>query len=254
MQITQYPSLKDRTVVVTGGGSGIGADIVRAFAANGSHVAFFDIQEDVSRALAGELTGTGATVDFVHCDLTDIKAVQDSLARVKQRFGPVAALVNNAANDKRQKFLDVTPDDFDWMMSVNMRHAFFAAQAVVPQMRELGYGSIINMTSGAWVRGTLDMQAYCTAKAAVLGFSNSLARELGRDRIRVNALAPGMVITERQRALWYPDNSKIDESRKLQCIPDPVEGTDVAKVCLFLASDDSRMMTKQFLLVNGGMI
>jgi NAD(P)-dependent dehydrogenase (short-subunit alcohol dehydrogenase family) len=254
MERTEFPSLRGRTVVVTGGASGIGEAIVRAFAANGSNVAFLDLQEEAGGRLAAELSAGGAGVRFLRCDLTDIEAVRAALAEAKAHFGPAAVLVNNAANDRRADFLDVTVEEFDWMMAVNLRHVFFAAQAVVPQMRELGYGSIVNMTSGAWVRGIKEMQAYSTAKAAIVGFTNSLARQVGEFRIRVNALAPGMVITPRQRELWYRDESRIADGLKLQCIPEEVKAEDVASACLFLASDDSRMVTKQMLLVNGGLI
>ncbi|WP_454848515.1 SDR family NAD(P)-dependent oxidoreductase [Rhizobium binxianense] len=254
MERTQFPSLKGRTVVVTGGASGIGEAIVRAFAGNGSAVAFLDLQEEAGSRLAAELSAGGASVKFLRCDLTDIEAVRAALAGAKAHFGPAAVLVNNAANDRRADFLDVTVEEFDWMMAVNLRHVFFAAQAVVPQMRELGYGSIINMTSGAWVRGIKEMQAYSTAKAAIVGFTNSLARQVGEFRIRVNAVAPGMVITPRQRELWYQDEGKIADGLRLQCIPEEVGVEDVASACLFLASDDSRMITKQMLLINGGLI
>jgi NAD(P)-dependent dehydrogenase (short-subunit alcohol dehydrogenase family) len=254
MDRTHYPSLKGRTVVVTGGASGIGEAIVHAFAGSGSKVAFLDLQEDAGNDLAAELSKTGAQVMFRHCDLTDIEAVRAAIEAVKAHFGPVGVLVNNAANDRRADFLDVTVEEFDWMMAVNLRHVFFAAQAVVPQMRELGHGSIINMTSGAWVRGIRDMQAYSAAKAAIVGFTNSLARQVGEHRIRVNALAPGMIITPRQRKLWYQDESKIADGLKLQCIPEEIKAEDVANACLFLASDDSRMITKQMLLINGGLI
>ncbi len=254
MERTQFPSLRGRTVVVTGGASGIGEAVVRAFAGNGSKVAFLDLQEEAGNALASELSAGGASVKFLQCDLTDIEAVRAAMADVKGHFGPIGALVNNAANDKRANFLDVTVEEFDWMMAVNLRHVFFAAQAVVPQMRELGHGSIINMTSGAWVRGIREMQAYSTAKAAIVGFTNSLARQVGEFRIRVNALAPGMVITPRQRELWYQDESKVADGLKLQCIPEEIKVEDVANACLFLASDDSRMITKQMLLINGGLI
>jgi NAD(P)-dependent dehydrogenase (short-subunit alcohol dehydrogenase family) len=254
MEITQYPSLRNRTVVVTGGASGIGEAIVRAFAANGARIAVLDIQQEAGSRLASELTSGQAKVDFYRCDLTDIEALRAAFAKIRSEIGPVAVLVNNAANDRRQDFLNVSAEEFDWMMSVNLRHVFFAAQAVVPDMRQLGHGSIINMTSGAWIRGAPDMQAYCTAKAAIVGFTNSLARQVGPDRIRVNALAPGMIITDRQRALWYQDESKIDAGRQMQCIPDPVEESDVARACLFLAADDSKMITKQVLLVNGGTV
>lgn len=161
-------------------------------------------------------------------------------------------LVNNAANDQRQHFAEVTPEQFDWMMGVNLRHVFFAAQAVVPAMRGAGGGLIVNMSSVAWMGGGRDLQAYSAAKAAVVGFTNSLARDVGPHRIRVNAVAPGMVITERQRRLWYPDEQGIEAVRSRQSLPDAITPADIADTVLFLASDASRMITKQCISVNGG--
>ena len=161
-------------------------------------------------------------------------------------------LVNNAANDQRQDFESVTPSEFDWMIAVNFRHVYFAAQAVLPQMRAFGRGSIVNMSSGAWMGGGPRMQAYSAAKAAIVGFTNSLARDVGKDNIRVNAIAPGMVITERQRRLWYPDESRIAEMRSRQALPLAIDPMDIAQLGLFLASDASRAITKQCLSVNAG--
>jgi NAD(P)-dependent dehydrogenase (short-subunit alcohol dehydrogenase family) len=168
-------------------------------------------------------------------------------------LGDAAVLVNNAANDRRQVLSDVTPDEFDWMINVNLRHIFFAAQAVVPQMQARGGGSIINMSSVAWIRGAPGLPAYAAAKAAIVGFTNSLARLVGPDRIRVNAIAPGMVITERQRRLWFPDEQKIAEGRARQAIPDAVTPEDIASVALFLASDESQRITRQCFQVDGGL-
>ena len=245
--MTRYDELRGRAAVVTGGASGIGEAIVRAFAGQGCRVGFLDIRQEAGEALAAEL---GAA--FVRCDLLDIPSLQNALARLHDRIGPASVLVNNAANDQRQAFADVTPDGFDWMMGVNLRHVFFASQAVVPQMRELGGGSIVNMSSVAWMGGGRDLQAYSAAKAAIVGFTNSLARDVGADRIRVNAIAPGMVITERQRQLWYPDEAQIEAVRSRQSLPDAITPDDIAAVALFLASDASRMITKQCISVNGG--
>jgi NAD(P)-dependent dehydrogenase (short-subunit alcohol dehydrogenase family) len=204
MTYTRYDSLKDKTVVITGGASGIGEAFVRAFAHNGARVAFLDVQRDVGAALAKEV---GAR--FVACDLTDVAALRGALDEIHAALGPAAVLVNNAANDQRQDFLAVTAQEFDWMIAVNLRHVYFAAQAVVPQMRARGGGSIVNLSSVAWMRGIEDLEAYTAAKAAIVGFTNSLAQRVGRDRIRVNAIAPGMVLTERQLELWFQDESKI---------------------------------------------
>ena len=226
----QFPEFRDRTVLVSGGGSGIGAAIVEGFARQGAKVSFLDVAEAESLELVQRLAGeTAHPVSFHHTDLRDIDAVRRTVNAVVEKSGPIRVLVNNAAWDDRHEFDDVTEDYWDNNQAVNLRHVFFAAQAVVPQMRELGYGSIINMTSGAWVRGIREMQAYSTAKAAIVGFTNSLARQVGEFRIRVNALAPGMVITPRQRELWYQDESKIADGLKLQCIPEEIKVEDVAR-------------------------
>lgn len=247
----RYPDLAGRVVLVTGGASGIGEAHVRAFAASGARTAFLDIQEEAGRALAANLSQGGGTVAFLPCDLLDIGALKAAVAEVGAELGPIHGLVNNAAVDRRGGFATITPDDFDWMMGANLRHAVFAAQAVLPQMRRLGAGSIVNTSSVAWMRGLPDLQLYSAAKAAVVGFTHSLAREVGPDRIRVNAIAPGYVSTPRQRALWQDPEAE-RRSLSLQCLPDAIEPRDIAEVALFLCSDASRMITKQCITVNGG--
>jgi NAD(P)-dependent dehydrogenase (short-subunit alcohol dehydrogenase family) len=253
MSFTEYKSLADRVVVITGGASGIGEAFVRAFAANSARVALLDLQEEAGAALVASLRGTVRHEPlFVPCDLTDVAALRAALARVRRDLGPAAVLVNNAANDQRQTLADVTPDQFDWMIAVNLRHVYFACQAIVPQMIELGHGSIINMSSLAWMFGTPDLQAYSAAKAAVVGLTNSLARQFGEHRIRVNAIAPGLVLTEKQRRLWFHDDAKLAQVVSRQSMAWPIEPDDIARAALFLAADDSRMITKQTLAVNGG--
>ncbi len=253
MSLTRYPSLAGRVVIITGGASGIGEAFVRAFAANGARVAFLDVQADAAAALAGAIEADNGTPPlFRACDLRDIGALRAALDEIHATLGPASVLVNNAANDQRQDFATVTPDEFDWSISVNLRHVYFASQAVVPQMRALGGGSIINMSSVAWMAGGPDMQAYSAAKAAIVGFTNSLARDVGKWRIRVNAIAPGMVITDRQRRLWFGDESKIEAGLSRQSIPDLIDPADIAALGLFLASDDAKRITKQCLSVNGG--
>jgi NAD(P)-dependent dehydrogenase (short-subunit alcohol dehydrogenase family) len=244
---TRYDSLRDKTVVVTGGASGIGEAFVRAFVENGARVAFLDVQQDVGAALAA-----ATQARFVACDLTDIGALKRALAEIEAALGPAAVLVNNAANDQRQDFLAVTEAEFDRTIAVNLRHQYFAAQAIVPQMRARGGGSIINLSSVAWMIGVDDLEAYTAAKAAIVGFTNTLARRVGRDRIRVNAIAPGMVLTERQLKLWFQDESKIAEGLARQCLPDRLLPPEIANMALFLAADDSRMITKQCFSVNAG--
>jgi NAD(P)-dependent dehydrogenase (short-subunit alcohol dehydrogenase family) len=251
MTFTRYDSLVGRTVVITGGASGIGASFVRAFAANAARVGFLDIDEAAGAALADAL-GSASKPLFVPCDLTDVAALRRALDTVRAALGPASVLVNNAANDQRYDFAAVTPAEFDRAIAVNFRHVFFAAQAVVPQMRELGHGSIINMSSVSWMRGIPALEAYAAAKAAIVGFTNTLARAVGPDRIRVNAIAPGMVLTERQRRLWFQDDSQIEATRLQQCLPDLITPDDIANLALFLAADDSRLITRQCLSVNGG--
>ncbi|WP_027555477.1 SDR family NAD(P)-dependent oxidoreductase [Bradyrhizobium sp. Cp5.3] len=254
MTETSYSGLAGRVVLITGGASGIGAAFVHAFAAQGARVAFVDIDTEAGEALVDEVADvSGAAPLFVPCDLLDIDALRSAMAQVRGVLGDAAVLVNNAANDQRQVLSEVTPAEFDWMMGVNLRHVFFAAQAIVPQMQARGGGSIINMSSVAWMRGAPALPAYAAAKAAIVGFTNSLARLVGPDRIRVNAIAPGMVITERQRRLWFPDEQKIAELRSRQAIPDAVTPGDIARVALFLASDESQRITRQCFQVDGGL-
>ncbi|WP_027521069.1 SDR family NAD(P)-dependent oxidoreductase [Bradyrhizobium sp. Ec3.3] len=254
MTETSYLGLAGQVVLITGGASGIGAAFVRAFAAQKARVAFLDIDTDAGEALVREVTGAGGAAPlFVPCDLLDIEVLREAIARVHGTLGDAAVLVNNAANDQRQVLSEVTPAEFDWTIGVNFKHVFFAAQAVVPQMKSRGGGSIINMSSVAWMRGGPALPVYAAAKAAIVGFTNSLARLVGPDRIRVNAIAPGMVITERQRRLWYPNEQAIAELRTRQAIPDAVTPDDIARMALFLASDDSKRITRQCFLVDGGL-
>lgn len=254
MTQTNYPSLAGRVVLITGGASGIGAAFVRAFAAQKARVAFLDVDEAAGGALVADVSAaSGNAPMFVPCDLLDIDALRAAMAQARGALGDAAVLVNNAANDQRQALAEVTPAEFDWMMGVNLKHVFFAAQAVVPQMQARGGGSIINMSSIAWMRGAPGLPVYAAAKAAIVGFTNSLARLVGPDRIRVNAIAPGMVITERQRRLWYPDEQAISELRTRQAIPDAVTPDDIADMALFLASDDSQRITRQCFQVDAGL-
>ncbi|RXG86520.1 SDR family NAD(P)-dependent oxidoreductase [Bradyrhizobium zhanjiangense] len=254
MTKTTYSGLADRVVLITGGASGIGAAFVRAFATQGARIAFLDIDTNAGETLVRELAaGAGTAPLFVPCDLLDIDALRTAMAKVHRSLGDAAVLVNNAANDQRQVLSEVTPAEFDWMIGVNLKHVFFAAQAVVPQMRARGGGSIINMSSIAWMRGAPALPVYAAAKAAIVGFTNSLARSVGPDRIRVNAIAPGMVITERQRQLWYPNEQTIAEMRARQAVPDAVTPDDIANMALFLASDESQRITSQCFRVDGGL-
>jgi len=252
MSFTRYASLEDKVVLISGGASGIGEAFVRAFAGNSARVAFLDLQQEVGTALAGELAGSKHAPLFLRCDLTDTAALKAALAEVRQKLGPASVLINNAANDQRQRFADVTPDELDRTISVNFRHVYFACQAVIPQMIERGGGSIVNMSSMAWVAGAPNLAAYASAKAAIVGLTHSLAREMGPHRIRVNAIAPGLVLTEKQQRLWYPTEEKVAEMVRMQFLPEIIQPADIASLALFLAADDSRMITKQTFAVNGG--
>jgi len=248
-----YPSLAGRAVVITGGASGIGGAIVWDFVRQGARVAFLDKDAVAGKALCEKIASSNLMAPmFVECDLVDIPSLRAGLQRIERELGPAAVLVNNAACDQRQQFAELTEQEFDWMIAVNLRHVVFAAQAIAPQMQSLGYGSIINLTSVAWMRGVVDVQAYSAAKAGIVGFTNSLARQLGGSRIRVNAVAPGLVLTERQREKWFSDKERIAASMAPQAIPDPIEPADVSALVMFLAADDSRMLTKQCICVNAG--
>ncbi|MEZ5932075.1 MAG: SDR family oxidoreductase [Alphaproteobacteria bacterium] len=249
MSYVCYPSLRDRVVLITGGGSGIGAAMVEAFCAQGAKVAFLDILADESKALIERLKGAPT---FIPCDLTDIDALRRNVSEVRAALGPVRVLVNNAANDQRHKVNDVSPDYWDRAMAVNLRHLFFAAQAVRADMAGAGGGSIINLSSIAWMAGGADMIAYSTAKAGIVGMTNSLAREFGGDDIRVNAIAPGAVMTEKQLRLWYDETSAAAIVDR-QMIRHRLKPDAIARAALFLAADDSRMITKQCLVVDAGL-
>ncbi|MER8403956.1 SDR family NAD(P)-dependent oxidoreductase [Mesorhizobium sp. M0185] len=254
VQFATYPSLTDRVVLISGGASGIGADVVRAFVANGARIAFLDVQDEPAEALVRELAGAaGQAPLFLHCDVTDVDALKASVAGVRARLGPVAVLVNNAANDQRHPIDALTADYWDRSFDVNLRHHFFAAQAVHPHMKELGFGSIINFSSIAWRFGADQMVAYATAKGAVVALTRALARSFGPDNIRVNAIEPGAVMTERQRELWFKTQEAVDQTVQRQLIRRVLLGEEIARTVLFLAADDSRMITKQSITVDAGL-
>jgi len=248
-----YPSLVGRVVFVSGGATGIGADIVRAFARNRSRVAFIDLQREAGAALAGELAADGEAPLYLEADVTDVPALQAAIAQAREKLGPIGVLVNNAANDQRHAFAEVSVDYWDHSQNVNLRHHFFAAQAVHQQMRELGFGSIVNLSSIAWRAGAAEMPAYAAAKAGVVGLTRALARAFGPDNIRVNAIEPGAVMTDRQRRLWYKTPESVEAMAQRQAIKTTLLGEEIARAALFLAADDSRMITKQTLTVDAGL-
>jgi len=252
MSFARYPSLIDKVVFITGGGSGIGAGMVEAFAAQEANVAFVDIATEASRELAAKIGASRPPPLYLHCDVTDIAALEAAMEEVRQRLGPIGALINNAANDQRQNVDEVSEADWERAMAVNLKHQFFAAQIARRSMRELGGGAIVNFSSTAWMIGIDKLSVYSAAKAAIVGLTNALAREFGPDNIRVNAIAPGAVITERQRRLWMSEKD-IAEFRARQCINRSLLAEDVARMALFLAADDSAMITKQCYQVDGGL-
>lgn len=249
----RYPSLAGRAVLVTGGATGIGAAFVSHFAAQGAKVAFLDIDAAAGGALEASLAGSDTPTVFARCDLTDLDALASSIETLRGTTGPFSVLVNNAANDARHGFGDTTAAQFDASLAVNLRHQYFAAQAVVPDMRALGGGSIICLGSTGWMIKNAGYPMYAMAKSAVHGLVNGLARELGRDRIRINALVPGWVITEKQARLWLDADGEA-EIRRAQCLPGHLAADDLARAALFLAADDSRMCTGQSFIVDGGWV
>ena len=249
-----YPSLEGRTVFITGGGTGIGASLTRAFARQNAQVVFVDIAAEESRALVDSVVAEKLRrPDYMSCDIRDISALQDTIAKTHERYGNISVLVNNAANDDRHHIEDVTVPYWDDRMAINLRPMFFAAQSVVPQMEILGGGSIINFGSVSWRMGTADVPAYATAKAAVHGLTRSLARDLGKRNIRVNTLVPGWVMTERQLRLWVtPESEKVIDSN--QFLKSRVYPEHIANMALFLAADDSALCNAQEFIVDGGWV
>jgi D-xylose 1-dehydrogenase len=249
-----YPSLKDRSVFITGGGSGIGASLVRHFAAQRSKVAFVDIAVAPSERLVHEIAQQGDPEPlFIECDLRDIAALRQAISQAAEAHGPITVLVNNAAHDERHAFHTVTPEYWDDRMAVNLRHQFFAAQAVHPMMKSAGGGSIINFGSVSWMIGQGGMPGYTAAKSAIMGLTRGLARDFGPDSIRVNSIAPGWIMTERQLSLWLDEEGE-RELMKRQCLKRKLYPDDMARIALFLAADDSSAMTNQTYVCDGGWV
>jgi NAD(P)-dependent dehydrogenase (short-subunit alcohol dehydrogenase family) len=246
-----YPSLKGRTVVVTGGGSGIGESIVTHFAAQGAKVGFLDINEKASKALATRLAKKRQKVHFEAVDLTDIDALRKGIRNIRKVFGPVTILINNAAHDERHRLEDVTPEYFDDRIRVNLRHQFFTIQEIVPDMKKAGGGTIVNMTSTSWMNGSKGMPVYVAAKSATYGLVRGLARDLGPFNIRINAFAPGWIMTERQKKLWVTPQA-IERLMQDQCLQRTLTPDDMARAVLFLASDESSAATNQNFVFDGG--
>ncbi len=245
-----YESLQGRTVLVTGGASGIGEAIVAGFVGQGARVGVLDYDEAAGRALAERL---GEAVHVERVDLRDIEALRAGVARVRERLGPVTVLVNNAARDDRHRIEDVTPEYWRERLATNLDHQFFATQAVLSDMEAAGGGAVVNLGSVAWLVSPDDFAAYKTAKSAVQGLTRALARELGARNIRVNAVMPGWIMTQRQIDLWLtPEGERELMSR--QCLKRKLVPEDIAKAVLFLASDEAGAMTAQNVIVDGGWV
>jgi NAD(P)-dependent dehydrogenase (short-subunit alcohol dehydrogenase family) len=247
-----FPDLKGASVFVTGGGSGIGAALTEGFLRQGAKVAF--VQRSDGTAFCDKMEqATGARPLFLGSDITDTPALRQAITTAAASHGPITVLVNNAANDKRHATLDVTEEFWDWSMAINLKSYFFAAQAVIPGMQAAGGGSIVNFSSISYMMGQGGYAAYTSSNAAITALTRSLARDFGPDRIRANALAPGWVMTEKQRALWATPKDVEDHLAK-QCLKETLEPDDIVGGCLFLASAASRMMTGQVLVIDGGVV
>ena len=248
----RYPSLAGRTVIVTGGASGIGAAIVGHFAAQEAKVGFIDLDATAAQSLLGSLGDAARHCRFAAADLRDISALQAAIEDLRKALGgPITVLVNNAARDDRHAIDAVTPEYWDERMATNLRHQFFAAQAVKDDMIAAGGGSIVNLSSISFMLGQGGMPVYLTAKSAVVGLTRALARDLGPHHIRVNAVMPGWIMTERQIKLWLTPEAEA-EMLKGQCLPEKLYPPDIARMALWLAADDSRLVTAQNFVVDAG--
>jgi len=252
--VTSYPNLRDRVVVVTGGASGIGEAIVEAFAMQNSRVAFLDIQDAAAGNLVQKIESAGFTPPvYIHCDLSDPPDIKASVERILQRFKIVDVLVNNAGNDSRHSIEEVTPEYWDQAMAVNLKHQFFMSQAIIPSMKQAGGGSIVNLSSISWVIPSVGLPVYVAAKAAVVGLTRTLAHELGVHNIRVNCVMPGAIQTERQERLWFTEAYKAEILAR-QALKRLIRPDEVARLVLFLASEDSSSISNQSFVIDGGWI
>ena len=245
-----YPSLAGKRVIVSGGASGIGEGVVEGFVRQGAAVAFVDLQEDAGAAVVGRLSGAAIAPIFTACDVTDSERYIGTLADLIERLGGCDVLVNNAARDDRHTVDEITPEGWDKSIAVNLKHQFFAAQAVIPAMKAAGGGSIINLGSISWHLGLENLAIYQTAKAAIEGLTRSLAREFGRDNIRVNTIVPGNVQTPRQMQWYTPEGEA--EIVAAQCLDGRILPPDIAAMAMFLASDDARFCTAHNYWVDAG--
>lgn len=249
-----YPSLKGRRVLITGGATGIGEAFVVRFAEQGAQVAFFDIQDDAAVQLCKQIAAKGDPEPvYLHCDMADTEAVRMAVSIAIESMQGLDVLVNNAANDQRHTVEEVTPEYWDRMMAINLRHQFFVTQAALPALKKSGAGSIIHMSSISWIIPSVGVPVYVAAKAAIVGLSRTLAHEVGKDNVRVNAILPGAIITEKQRRLWLtPEYSA--EILANQALKRHLTADEVARLALFLAADDSSAITGQSHIVDGGWV
>jgi NAD(P)-dependent dehydrogenase (short-subunit alcohol dehydrogenase family) len=253
-QYAIYPSFKGRRVLITGGATGIGEALVTGFAEQGAKVAFLDIQDQAAEQLAERIASIGHPEPlYLHCDMTDLDQVRSSVAVAIESFEGLDVLINNAGNDQRHTIEEVTPELWDNLMAVNLRHQFFATQAALPALKQSGAGSIVNMSSIAWLIPGVGMSVYITAKAGIVGLTRTLAHEVGKDNIRVNAILPGAIITEKQRRLWitpeYSAEILSNQAIKRHLVPE-----EVVRLALFLAADDSSAITGQSHIIDGGWV
>jgi NAD(P)-dependent dehydrogenase (short-subunit alcohol dehydrogenase family) len=253
-EFATYPSLRDKSVFISGGGSGIGACIVEHFVAQGAKVTFVDYEPKSSKDLVERLRNESSYPPlFLQCDIRNIAALQMAIAKAAEHYGPVTVLVNNAGRDDRHTLEDMTPELWDDLQHVNLRHAYFACQAVYPGMKAAGGGSIISLSSSSWYRRAEGMTAYAAAKAAIVGMTRTLARELGIDNIRVNAVVPSFTVTDRQMELWFTPEINRQQLER-QCLKTNIRPPEIARMVLFLAADDSCMCTGHTYMVDAGII
>jgi D-xylose 1-dehydrogenase len=247
----RYPSLAGQTVFVTGGSSGIGADIVEAFARQGAKVGFTGRNAEAAAKVVAASRAVGPAPLFIRSDATDVDALRAAVAQTAAAFGDIGVLINNVADDERHALEQVTPQDFDWCVAINLRPHFFAAQAVVEGMKRLGGGAIVNLGSVSWMIKGKNYPVYATCKSAVVGLTRSLARELGPHCIRVNTLTAGWIMTEKQLNMWVDEAAEkvLDDN---QCLPGRIVGADVAQLALYLSAADSRMVTAQDFTIDAG--
>jgi D-xylose 1-dehydrogenase len=243
-----YPELAGAAVIITGGAEGIGRAMTLTFLAQGARVGILDINEEAIARLHQDAAGLCAEA----VDLADIAATKRALDRLIARIGAPRILINNAASDARHGFASLSVEDWDRCMQVNLRHVMFVSQAVVPAMRDAGGGVILNMGSTAWMKGATNLIGYTTAKSALSGFTRSLSREVGGDAIRVNAIAPGWVMTPRQLTL-HATPEKRQRNLEAQAIAHEILPEDIAAIALFLCSNGARCITGQTLIADGGL-